>query len=286
MADYLRTARQFPAVRDYLRHRRWIKRGDVTAYAPHIETSAFSTDAFGFRHTVFGGRRYGLGDAPTLPRYALVLGSSHVFGFGLAGNEETMGSQLSERLGYPCLTVCFPEADSRTLHAALMRILTQIANRPRRIFLFNGGDLTRFAYSGQADPLFGSPDFQRGVPPAGETGVEPLIQFTTFWVRQTYDAVTAAGIGFELADEPTFFEKPSPDAIEADCALGVATPANASRFALHKRFVWQFHEARRIARRALGREAWSAIYPDCQYIDEFHYRASTIRRFGALLLPD
>jgi hypothetical protein len=63
--------------------------GDVLAYAPEVRTASFSTDEFGFRHTRFQGQDIGLGNIEDYDRVGLILGSSHLFGFGLAGNAET-----------------------------------------------------------------------------------------------------------------------------------------------------------------------------------------------------
>jgi hypothetical protein len=50
MANYRTLLRHFPAAQDYLNQRKWIRRGDVLAYAPRAHTPSFSTDEFGFRH--------------------------------------------------------------------------------------------------------------------------------------------------------------------------------------------------------------------------------------------
>ena len=148
MANYRAIVRQFPCAVDYLRHAtKWVRRGDVLAYPPLVRTSSFSTDAFGFRHTCFEGREIGIGDIHTYPRVGLVLGSSHVFGFGLSENSETLPSQLSELIGYPFFGIAFPEADTRTLHAALARMAQQFADRIQHVILIAGGDFTRFCYS-------------------------------------------------------------------------------------------------------------------------------------------
>jgi hypothetical protein len=162
MANFRQVAKHFPPVREYLRNRRWTRRGDVLAYAPNIRTPVFSTDALGFRHTSFNGDLLGLSDIDRLGRYGLVLGSSHVFGFGLPNNEATIPSQLSKQLGFPILGVSYPEADTRSLHATLIRVLSTANRAPELVLLFTGGDFTRFGFSGKADPLFGCPDFETG----------------------------------------------------------------------------------------------------------------------------
>jgi len=50
MANYRTVVRYFPAAQDYLQQRKWVRRGDVLAYAPRAQTPSFSTDEFGFRH--------------------------------------------------------------------------------------------------------------------------------------------------------------------------------------------------------------------------------------------
>ena len=289
MADYRKVAQHFPAVRDYLRSRKWTRRGDVTAYAPGIETPSFSTDRFGFRHTVFARERLGVADIDRLTRYSLVLGASHVFGFGLAGNHQTFASQLSEGLGHPCLGVSFPEGVTRVLHATLLRILSGASRKPERIFVLAGGDLTRFCYSGRCDPLFGSPDFI-GMPPPTSTeevraAVPHLQYFTAFWLEQCRQAAAAAGSRFVLGDEPTFFEKSAPDAIEAACALGIGSGPH-DRLANYRLVSEDCRRTRRQIRDRLGLRPWPNHDNAYGYIDEFHYRADTIGVLTALLLRE
>jgi hypothetical protein len=70
---------------------------------PHQKRTktGFSTDAGGFRHSVFRGETFSVADITRRDRYGLVLGPSSVYGFGLAGNENTMPSRLAEHLGFP-----------------------------------------------------------------------------------------------------------------------------------------------------------------------------------------
>ena len=159
MANYREIVRHIPAVRTYISNRRWVRRGDVTAYAPNLEGGAFSTDAYGFRHGEIDGVRHGLATALAGARYGLVLGSSHVFGFGLESNAQTIPSCLSRLTGLPCLNISFPEADLRTLHASASRIAAETPRPPAFIVCFVGGTLTRYCYTRRCDPLFGPPDF-------------------------------------------------------------------------------------------------------------------------------
>ena len=54
MANYQAIMRLRPEVRDFIRHRRWVHRGDVIAYGPKIACDSFSTDGAGFRHSTLG----------------------------------------------------------------------------------------------------------------------------------------------------------------------------------------------------------------------------------------
>ena len=95
-----------------------------------------------FRHTRFQGQDIGLGNIEDYDRVGLILGSSHLFGFGLAGNAETLPSQLSELLGYPVFGIAYPEADTRTLYSTMLRLLRQFSRRIGHIVLLTGGDFT------------------------------------------------------------------------------------------------------------------------------------------------
>jgi hypothetical protein len=113
-------------------------------------------DSFGFRHTRFEGRDIGLANVGEHDRVGLVLGSSHIFGFALSHNGETLPLQLSLRFGYPFLGIAFPEADTRTLHASLLRLSGQFASIAN-VVLITGGDSTHYCYVETADPLFEPP---------------------------------------------------------------------------------------------------------------------------------
>ena len=283
MANYFAIASRFPAVRDYLRNRRWVRRGDVIAYAPDMRTRCFSTDALGFRHSIHRGRAHGIASAETERRYGVVLGSSHIFGFGLEGDAETLPSQLSERVGFPCLNISYPEADSRTLYSTLLRIVTESANRPSLIVFFNGGDLTRYSFSGAADPVFGPPNFDSierlgDSRPAEEAEFRKLAFFCRLWTTQCVELARRFGIPFCFAMDSTFFEKAEGDQIEQDCQLGVATSeANGRRFALHRHRVFDFARIRVAAANELGIPAPFFYAPaEMHFIDEFHFRAESL----------
>lgn len=293
MANYRALARQFPAVRDYLRARKWVRRGDVLAYAPSLVTAAFSTDEYGFRHSRFGGRDVGIRDAGAFPRVGVVLGSSHVFGFGLAGNEETLPSRLGEALGYPFLNVSFPEADSRTLHDALLRVGGSLERRLGAVVLAPGGDYTRFCYSGQADPLFGPPFLpqdpnQEKGSGRGRAQYGNIIQFTNFWTAQIARQLRAAGLPFTILHEWTFFEKARPDAIEEACGLGTGgSPGQIRRFAIHRAGSAAYSAGRRKVAEARKLSEVVPADPDALlYMDEFHFRAETLADLAGLIAAE
>ena len=95
MANYQNIVRLRPEVRDFIRNRRWVHRGEVISYGPNIRCDPFSTDGAGFRHSTLGGETLSVADCLKRERYGIVLGPSTVYGFGLAGNENTMPSLLA-----------------------------------------------------------------------------------------------------------------------------------------------------------------------------------------------
>lgn len=301
MANYRAIVRNFPGAADYLRHAtKWVRRGDVFAYRPLIATSSFSTDALGFRHTHFEGRDIGLGEIQSCPRVGLVLGSSHVFGFGLKSNSETLPSCLSEGLGYPFFGIAFPEADTRTLHAAFARLAQQFADRIQQVFLITGGDYTRFCYTGLADPLFGPPLLP--LEPQGATSAElqsegdvpadeprqfaNILQFNLFWTMRCILLARQSRIPFTLVDDITFFEKSAPDHLEQICQLGMSeSQSQRTRFEIHERHKDTFQAERRqfVSNQGLP----FAQFPDPDrilYIDEYHFRAETQRLLAQTLV--
>jgi hypothetical protein len=281
MANYRALLRYFPPAQDYLQQRKWVRRGDVLGYAPYTKTPSFSTDAFGFRHTEFGGRAVGLGNIEEYERVGLVLGSSHIFGFALGGNGETLPSQLSLRFGYPFLGIVFPEADTRTLHASLLRLLGQFAKRIANVILITGGDFTRYCYVEMADPLFGPPILpvesrtRRATEPDAEFA--NFLHFTCFWTKACGELARAAGVNFSLLDDITFFEKSVPDAIERACELGVArSELQEKRFGVHRRHFAASSEARRrLAKTCRLRPLSFPAADDLRFVDEYHYRAES-----------
>src|SRR5947209_14932749 len=185
MANYQAIARLRPEVRDFIRNRRWVHRGDVISYGPNIQCDAFSTDQAGFRHSTLGGKPFSAMDCVRNGRYGLVLGPSSVYGFGVGGNENTMASLLAERFGFPFANLGLPEGNSRNLHSILVAIVARAAKPPSAVLHISGGDFTNFCYTSIADPVFGSPNLkqisaaikERGRVPAAEQQIKPLLPF-------------------------------------------------------------------------------------------------------------
>ncbi len=161
MANYQNIMRLRPEVRQFIRNRRWIHRGDVVTYGRNIRCEGFSTDAAGFRHSTFQGETLSVADCLKRERYGLVLGPSSVYGFGLAGNENTMPSLLAEQFGFPFANIGLPEGNSRNLYSLLLSFVARATHRPSAVIHISGGDYTNFCYTSIADPVFGSPNLKQ-----------------------------------------------------------------------------------------------------------------------------
>lgn len=242
MADFRALARQHPAIRAYIRHRRWTDRAGVLAYSPNTDCSIFSIDSSGFRRGQLAGTPYDLSAAFSGQPYALVLGSSHVFGFGLANDAQTIPSQLADQTGVACLNLSFPEAQLQSLHAVALRICGQAPRPPQFIALLPGGTLTRYAYVRACDPLFGVPDFRQGATATNlpDSSIEAkafqsLLIYARFWIGQIADLAHTQNCPFLFHPEHTAFEKPQLSEAEASCSLTVPqSAADRLRFETHR----------------------------------------------------
>jgi hypothetical protein len=278
MTDFRTLARHVPAVRSYLRHRRWIKRGDVLAYAPNIQSDVFSTDAFGFRRGRLNGASYDVNAAFSGDAYGIVLGSSHVFGYGLASDEETIPSQLAKAVGFPCLNISFPEAQLHALHAVATRICAQAQTAPAFIALLPGGTLTRYAFVRSCDPLFGVPDFRQATDETCDPGTDAeayqfrhLLAYSRYWIAQIAQLCQSRKVPFLLHPEATAFEKPTLSGLEIDCGLTTArSQADLLRFATHRHRYPAYTSG--LIRSAEGQAKLATCLPErLTFIDEFHY---------------
>ena len=281
MANYQNIMRLRPEVREFVRNRRWLHRGDVIVYGPNIRCDSFSTDASGFRHSSFVGETLSLIDCVQRERYGLVLGPSSVYGFGLAGNEHTMPSLLAERFGFPFANVGMPEGNSRNLFSVLLGVIARAPRATAVVLHISGGDFTNFCYTSIADPVFGSPNLkqiqtvlrERGGRPPADRQIKPLLAFTSLWIRAIVEHCRIRRIPLVLGDDTTFFEKREPSQIEIESELG--KPLNAAQdvqFATHRKFVLDYHARRKSLAEALKVPlAGPGRTNDIGFIDEFHY---------------
>jgi hypothetical protein len=283
MADYRKISARLPEVREYIRLRKWVRRGDAVAYGANIEGTHLSTDALGFRHSVFGGERLSLADVVKRERYGLILGSSNVYGFGLPGNEATLPSVIGERLGFAFGNISFPEVNTRTLYCQLLGIVARTKVRPSAVLLMTGGDFTAFCYTGIADPVFGTPDLL-SIPEAlkergGKVDVRRefprLVAYTQLWTGAIIDLCRRVGIPFAIGEDVTFFEKAGPSERDVEFDLGVGrSPQQERQFKIHKGFVKAYGDARMAHATHLGVPVGGPGHGNAiTYVDEFHYDA-------------
>jgi hypothetical protein len=281
MADYQKIVRHRPEVREFIRNRRWVHRGEAIAYGANIRCSAFSTDAIGYRHSMLGGKTFSVADCLASERYGLVLGPSSVYGFGVAGNENTVPSRIAEQLGFPFANIALPEGNTRNLLSILINILARSARAPAVVLHISGGDFTSFCYTGIADPVFGPPNLLQAKAVLQERGgrrdpnksMQSLLAFTTLWLNSIIDLSRARKVPLVLGDDTTFFEKREPSDLDRDCRLGEpSSPAQKIQYETHKRFNADYHSARQsVAERRSVPLAGPGLSNDLGFIDEFHY---------------
>ena len=161
MANYQNIVRLRPEVREFIRNRRWVHRGDVITYGPNIACDSFSTDAAGFRHSRFGDETLSVADCLQRERYGLVLGPSNVYGFGLGGNGNTIPRSSPSASASAFANVGLPEGNSRNLYSLLAAFLARASRAPAAVLHLSGGDFTSFCYTSIADPVFGSPNLKQ-----------------------------------------------------------------------------------------------------------------------------
>ena len=282
MANYEKIMRRMPEVREFVRNRRWVHRGDVLFYGPNTKGEHFSTDRAGFRHSTFKGERMSVSKVVSQPRYGLVMGPSSVYGFGLSGNENTFPSLLAERFGFPFGNIGLPEGNSRNLFSLLMFIITRTKTMPSAVVHISGGDYTSFCYTSVADAVFGPPNLKQmamvmkergGKRPAPEDQIKPLLTFTATWISAIARLCQTAKVPLVLGDDTTFFEKTNPTDYDVECELGVArSKPQTLQFDTHKRFVEDYHGRRKKVADRLG---VPLVGPgktnDLGFVDEFHY---------------
>jgi len=283
VANYPAIIHLRPEVRDFIRNRVWVHRGEAISYGPNIRCNSFSTDGNGFRHSTFDGKEYSVGDCLKSDRYGLVLGPSNVYGFGLAGNEKTLPSLLAKRFGFPFANVGLPEGNSRNLYSLLMAFVTRAPRLPSVVLHLSGGDFTSFCYTGFADPVFGPPNLkqtdmvieEKGGKAPARPQIQPLLAFSTLWIQAIGTLCKARRIPLVLGEDTTFFEKATPSEYDRKVELG--TPLNkpqARQFQRHKALVRHYHARRQQMAQALQVPiAGPGFENDVTFVDEFHYDA-------------
>jgi hypothetical protein len=283
MANYRAIVKHHPEVRDYIRLRKWVHRGETVFYAPNTESDTLSTDAAGFRNGMWQGARLTLADCLKADRYGLVMGPSNVYGFGVPDDGHTIPSRLGEMLGLPFGNIGLPEGHTRNLFAILLNIVTRTAHPPAAVLLLTGGDFTGWAYSGIADPVFGPPNIlqleqvlkERGGPGDPVAGSKAMLAASHLWTVAIVQLCRGRRIPLVLGNDTTFFEKREPDSYDLDCRLGEASsPPQKRQFEIHRKFGVRFYEQRQQISERLGIPLVGPG-PSNQigFIDEFHYDA-------------
>lgn len=283
MANYRAIVKHHPEVRDYIRLRKWVHRGETISYGPDIDSETLSTDPVGYRNSVFGGRRMGLKECLEAGRYGLVMGPSNVYGFGVPSDAHTIPSRLGEMLGLPFANIGLPEGHTRSLFAILLDIVSRSERSPAAVLLLSGGDFTGWAYSGVADTVFGPPNIlqvkqvaeELGGLPNPVAGSVPMLAASRLWTLAIAQLCRARGIPLVLGSDTTFFEKREPDAYDVECKLGVASaPPQARQFEIHRKLGVRFYDQRQRLSERLGLPlAGPGPSNQIGFIDEFHYDA-------------
>jgi hypothetical protein len=287
MSDYKKIVELRPEMADFFGNRRLIAfRGDVLSYMANVRSDSFSTDASGFRHSTLGGREYSVADCIQSERYGIVLGASNMFGFGIAGNENTVASLLSERFGFPFANAAMPGGNSRNLQALLVGLVAAAGTPPAVVVHSSGGELANFCESGLADPIFGSPNRpllktlkEAGPNPEPEENLPRLLAFTGLWCSALATLCKAYKAGLVLVHQSTFFEKAKPTELELECGLGEPFhQSQAVQFANHRKFDRRFYERRKAIADTLGLPlaGWD-MAGELTFMDEFHVDAEGMK---------
>ncbi len=281
MANYKKIVELRPEMADFFGNRRLIGvRGDVLCYWANTRCASYSTDAAGFRHSTFAGKEYSLADCLRSERYGIVMGASNLFGFGIAGNENCMASQLAERFRFPFANAAMPGANSRNLHSLLVGLIAGAPKTPEVVIVSNGGDLSTFCEASMADPIFGSPNRAllktrtelESIPSDPDENFPRLLAFTSLWTTALAMVCQAFKIRLILIHQSTFFEKKKPAAIELQCGLGEPfNPSQKRQFANHRKFDVPFYEKRKAIADAIGvpLAGWG-MPKELSFMDEFH----------------
>lgn len=295
MADYRKIARHHPEVRDYIRLRKWVYRGETVSYGPNIESETLSTDRTGYRNSVWKGRRHTLADCIESGRYGLVMGPSNVYGFGVPSDAHTIPSRVGEMLGVPFANIGLPEGHTRNLFAILLNLCTRAKHKPSAVLLLSGGDFTGWAYSGIADPVFGPPNILQLKHAAAElngrtdpvASLQPMLAASRLWTVAIAQLCRSQNIALVFGNDTTFFEKRERDAYDLDCRLGEAGGAGQKlQFEIHRKLGGRFYAQRaQLSERLDVPLAGPGPSNQIGFVDEFHYDAAGTDALCAAFAP-
>lgn len=289
MADYEIVTKHFPAMAFYLRPGVVRRQGERVTYRPNVIDSRLNTDTSAIRRTSFGGTDFTFSRNATFDKFDLLAGSSHIFGFGLQNDSETLASRLSDEVGRPVFSLALPEADTRDL----IQFFRTSARKDRTtaLYLASGGTFSRFCIFGQANPIDGPPALvkaqseefmQRCAEADTDASFDFLVKYQLRTIRNLAELAVSGQVGFFLLNERTFFDKTAPSAYEAEAKLGEAAG---------KQQALQFERMRAYQDRyrtdvieVLRADGISVLdYPpadELSFIDEYHPDAASIARIA------
>ena len=265
-------------------------RGRPCPIGANTRCDSFSTDAARFpsQHTcgqgIFGRRlrpERALRDRP---------GRQQSFGFGIAGNENTMASAACRSASD------FPFANAT--HAGRQTAATfrrsSSASSRRRPSRRQSSSFerrrasTNFCESAIADPIFGSPNRSqlKALKETGGTTCRPAIRISpACWRSRPCGSSALATLcrayksGLVLVHQSTFFEKTKPTRLELECGLGEPFhPSQKIQFDNHRKYNEPFYAKRKAIADALGipLAGWG-MTGDLSFMDEFHADAEGTR---------
>lgn len=295
MANFEKIIERQPEVADFFRNRLLIGfRGDVLAYRANFSCDSFSIDSSGFRHSTLAGKTLSVADCIQSERYGLVLGASNLFGFGVAGNENSTASLLAEKFGFPFANAAMPGGNSRNLQSLLVGLLVGAPRPPAVVVLSNGGDLGNFCEASLADPIFGSPNHAQakvlkaaGVTADAAQSFPRMLTFSSLWTSAIATTCRAYSTKLVLVHQSTFFEKSEPSAAERECGLGEARPRQQSQFANHRTYNQPFFDQRiALAERLETPIAGVGLTDRLGFLDEFHCDRDGTRLMSAAIAKE
>ena len=281
VANYQNIVRLRPEVREFIRNRRWVHRGDVITYGPNIAAILFRPMRPAFATASSGARRLSVADCLSASVTASSSGRAASMASASPATRTRCHRFLPSALAFPSPTLAFRKATAAISIPCSLAFVARAKRPPSAVVHISGGDYTNFCYTSIADPVFGSPNLkqiemvlkERGGRPPAERQIGALLAFTSLWIRAIVELCHLRSIPLVLADDTTFFEKREPSDIERECELGKPfNPAQIGQFDTHKRFVADYHSRRKaLAAKLRVPLAGPGKTNDIGFIDEFHY---------------